>query len=99
MKGHRRTRPGAHRAASGLRGGQGLLLVALMAICACDSKPKGTVVIEECAEYADALGACFGVKAGAAFQREFTSPPDKGEREALRGACTEQLARLRSTCR
>lgn len=75
------------------------VVVSLVVVCACDSKSKPPAEIAECAEYADAVGACFGGAMRDDARRDLAPPADEASREALRASCARQLRRVRATCR
>lgn len=80
------------------RGGL-VLVISVVIVCACDSKPKRPTVIAECADYADAVGKCFGGAMHDEARRDLEPPADEASRESLRASCALQLQRIRAMCR
>src|SRR5262249_1158419 len=86
----------------GLRAPRALagIVLLLVPVCACDAKRSGGDPIDECADYAEQMGACFGGKAAARITHAFSNPPkDPGARAALASRCGQQAARLKRACR
>lgn len=83
-----------------MRRGVLVLLAALAAVCACDTRRReANEPIEECMDYARAAERCLGDRAASRLRASFSIPPrDEAGRVALRARCIEQRSRIRHVC-
>jgi hypothetical protein len=89
-----RMRRGAFRAVAGMT-----FAVAVTALCAaCSSGSSQSQLVAECVDYQNALVSCFHRSSSVASQPALLAKNDD-DRARIGAMCSENLARLRTSCR
>ena len=76
------------------------LVALLVVVCACDSRRKGALALDECEEYARVARACFGPRAASNVSTWLSRPiENEAARAAMRDRCSAQTAKMGMICR